>query len=548
MTNATTGSTVNEADIAADSGTTPAAVGSTAGPRARGLLTGLVGGCLVVAAAAFELRYLPVPYPSDQINYFDAAHDFPHPGLGTSVHQFTRYGLTLPLRLAIEAFGYSETAYYVVPVVTGLALVVAVYLLGTMLVARPVGAAAAALTLANNVVMTDLLAPMPDVLGTTLFCWAMVVALAVRQERRIVSASSRRRAVALLLIGGLLGWSYLAREYIVFIWPLVPLVVYRRVGWRGLLLVALPVAGAFAAELALNMWTYGDSLARLRAVTGHGSGPVPAELAATFQDRSRLWYLTRFPAGLSHVPEGAWLLAAVAGTAVAGLLAWRRLGLLLSWLALVYVPLVLLGGVLDPAAPKLRLFMMRYWFPAFPAFALGGFAAAWLLVRWLLVRERVARRRAGRPWLEPGVLAGAVVLVLGALSLGAAAPSWGISHSYRVVGSRPLGEFRTWLGSHRAQVHVLWSDRRTKRVLPVYTVGPTGDRVWSGRLETLHDTGPQPAPGEYIVLYGTRGELPCPHCGDAARAALGDPLRVPGRWTQVFATPDDALSVYRVGH
>ena len=505
------------------------------------VLTAAVGTLLVVAAAAFELAYLPLPYPSDQINYFDAARDFPHPSGGTPVHQFTRFGLTLPLRGAIELLGYSEAAYYVVPVLTGLALVVAVYLLGTLLVARSVGVAAAGLMLANNLIFTDLLAPLPDVLATTLFCWAMVVAVAIGQERRVVSSSTRRRVLALLLLGLLLGWSALAREYVVLAWPLAVFVVYPRVRWRGLALVAVPVAVLAVVELALDVLTYGDPLTRLHAVVGHGGGPVPPELAATYQGMSRWWYLTRLPAGLSVVPEGGWLLAALAAAAVGGVLAWRRLGVLLVWLALVYVPLVLLGGVLDPSAPKLRLFMMRYWFPAFPAFVLGGFGAVWLLARL------VARRGPGTVARRAGAVAGAVVLVLGALAVGAAAPSWGYSHSYRTVGARPLGEFRAWLAAHHGEVPALWSDIRTVRVLPLYTVETFGQPVWSGPLRTLSSTGPQPTPGEYVVLYGTRGEVPCQHCGDAARAALGDPLRVPASWHRVFATRDAAVLVFRVG-
>jgi hypothetical protein len=500
--------------------------------------TVLTGAVLALVTLAFERYYLPLPYPSDQLNYLDAARDFPNPDPGTPVHQFTRYGLTLPIRAGIEAFGYSQAAYYGVPVLTGLALVLAVYLLGTQLFARSVGVAAAALTLTNNLVFLDALHPLPDVLATALFCWAMVVTVAIRQERPLVWATRRRRVLALVLLGVLLGWSYLAREFIVFAWPLVPILLARRVGWRGLGLVALPLVATGVLEFGLNALAYGDPFARLRAVTGHGSGPVPEELAVTFQDMPRRWYLLRFTHGLSVVPERDFLVAALVATVVGGVLAWRRLGLLLGWLALVYVPLVLLGGVLDPSAPKLRLFIMRYWFPVFPAFLLGGFAAVWLLVR--LVASRTTLLRA---WA--GLLASVVTLSLGAGALVAAEPSWGFNHNYHVVRTKPPSNFRDWLVAH-PDARTIWSDGRGIRVLRLYANDSFGTPVWSGRFAALSKDGPRPARGDYVVLYGTRGPVPCYQCGDAARAVLGDPIRIPPSWRQVFDANDGALLVYRV--
>ena len=50
----------------------------------------------------------------------------------------------------------------------------------------------------------------------------------------------------------------------------------------------------------------------------------------------------------------------------------RNAGVFAVWILLMWVPLTLLGGVLDPARPKLRLQLLRYWYPVFPAFVLGG--------------------------------------------------------------------------------------------------------------------------------------------------------------------------------
>src|SRR5688500_16764431 len=343
----------------------------------------LVGVGALIAAV---LGRMP-PIPSDQLNYFEFAGVFPQvPPTPWIDHQFQRSGLVLPLVAAIKAFGYSQLAYYVVPVLTTVALALGVLALGTLLFARVVGIAAAVLVVGNSAVFIDLAAPLPDLLSAALFCWAMVLTFAIRQERPSVVGTDRRRVVALLGIGALLGWSYLAREFIVFVWPLVPLLLFRDVGLRGLIWVALPMITIFVGELLLNAQLFGDPLARVRSVLGHGSGPMSTEAIGPYRDQERLWYITRFTDTLGALPEGPWLNAALLVTVFGGL-AWRRsVGLLLLWVALLFVPLIVLGGALSPEAPMLRLTKLRYWYPILPAFLLGGVAVTWLICRSLAGR------------------------------------------------------------------------------------------------------------------------------------------------------------------
>jgi hypothetical protein len=511
----------------------------------RPLSTTLAAVALTAATVGFQLWLLPSPYPSDQINYVDSARDFPVPAEGIVVHQFTRYGLLLPIRLCIELFGYSTVAYFAVAMVAGVALSLAVFALGALLFSRTVGLVGAVMVIANNVIVYDLMQPLPDLLATALFTWAVVLAVALRQRRRAVSRTRTRRALTLLGIGALLGWSYLTREYIVFAWPLIPLLLFRRVGWRGALLVVAPLALTGALELALNQWTYGDPLARFHAITGHGGGEIRPDLAATFQEKSRWWYLTRLPAGLADHPEAYWMLGALAAFAVGGLVFWRRVGWLLVWAGLVYVPLVLLGGVLDPAAPKLRLHLMRYWFPLFPAIVLGGVAVGRLVARELARRVPPLRQRAG-------IVAAVCVLALGGGGLAMAAPGWQHQSGYRTLHTYQLAEFRGWLAANRAEVPVLWTDGRTVRILPLYFSGPAGGVIWSGELRTMHPpesvkpgAGELPKPGEYVVLYSVQGRWPCDHCYRYTRKLFGDPLQVPSSWQQVFASSDGSLLVFR---
>jgi hypothetical protein len=306
-----------------------------------------------------------------------------------------------------------------------------------------------------------------------------------------------------------------------------------------LLWVALPLGVAGIAESALNVHIYGDPLARLHVAAHHGDGEVPPDIAATYQDKSRRWYLTRLTSGLGAVPEGLWLQAALCATTVGGLLRPRKLGLLLLWTALLYVPMVLLGGLLDPEQPMLRLFKIRYWFPAFPAFLLGGVAVVWLSARWLAVRLPALRTRVD-------LVAAVAVLGLVAVPVATAQAARTGDRTQPAYGDSQLDRFRTWLEHNGDGVREIWTDSRTVRLLPIYTTGVMGGRTWSGRLSTLTRTGPRPEAGDYVVVYSADGRK-CGFCAQAAQRALGNPVSIPPSWRQVFTTDDRELLIYRVG-
>lgn len=500
----------------------------------------LIPALIALATLSAELFSLAPPYPSDQINYLEAARAFPSAPVTEAIaHQYMRVGLVLPMAVAVKIFGYSQIAYYLVPLLAGVALALAVYALGNLLFSRVVGVAAALLSVANTATFVDLTAPLPDLLATALFCWALVLAIAIRQERPAVSGTPRRRAAALLAIGGLLGWSYLAREFIVFVWPLVPLLLWQRVGLRGLVWLALPLVVVGLGEMSLNAHLYGDPLARLHASSEHGSGPLPEELASTFQNKPRVWYLTRLSSAIGTTPEGAWLNGALLATVIGGLLRPRRLGLLLLWVALLYVPLVLLGGVLSPAAPMLRLFKVRYWFPILPAFLLGGVAVVWLLAGSLSRRVPALVRRSS-------LVAGALALLLAATPVVIAQSARWQDASYRVNGATQLEQFRSWLAAHGDGVTRLWTDRRSHHVVEIFTYQPLGGRVWDGEFQPL-STGarPKPQPGDHVVLYSAQSPF-CGHCRAEISRVLGSPVTVPSSWKAVFRTNDGIVQVYEV--
>jgi 4-amino-4-deoxy-L-arabinose transferase-like glycosyltransferase len=453
----------------------------------------------------------------------------------------------------MKMFGYSEVTYHAFPVAAALLLFGSVYAIGRMMFGRLVGAVSAVVLGCVGLVVVAGTELLPDLPATALFTAAIALTVALR--RGLLA----HRRIWLAVIGVLLGWSYLVREFIVFVWPLVPVLLWRRIGRWDALWALVPVALTGVGETAFNAWLYGDPLARLHAGSGLGNLPSRPEVARTFHDLPLWVYLWRLPQQLATLPEGPGLLFLLAVTLGAGAFcavrlvrAWRghggssgegtadegpddapyvrRAGVFALWIMLLWVPLTLLGGVLDPAHPKLRLQLLRYWYPVFPAFVLGGVAVLWLLARAVRLPARVRSA-------APTVIVCCVALaVTGLAVLGRTGrPGWAGSPR---VSSDALPEFRSWLA--RSGARTVWADTKLFRILPIYFVSPTGRRVWRGHLRPLVDAA-RPAAGDYVVAYSV-GSDACPRCGDAAKAALPG---IPSTWHAVLTSHDGLLHVWQ---
>lgn len=512
-------------------------------PATRGLegrnhqryVTIALGAAVGFATLVGELLYRVPPQPSDQINYMDAAQAFPEPP-PNFYHTITmRMGIVLPLRLLIMVFGFNEATYYIIAIGAGIALAVGVFALGTLLFNRTVGVAAAALTVGNSVVFPDLTQPLVDPLATALFCWALVLAVALRQHRPQTSSTQRRETITLIVIGVLLGWSYLTREFIVFLWPLIPLVLFRRVRLQRMLWIALPLAVVGLGEAALNTWIYGNPIERFTASSGHSEILAAQEYGEKQQNRRGEYLLTRFVAAIGKTPEGMFLKAALVATLL-GAIRSRRLRFLAAWFALLWVPLTLLGGILDPTRPTLVLTIARFWLPIIPAICLGGVGALYLLARQEARRYPLLVTRAA------GIAA--CVAVLGtAVPVGVAQYARMNDPAYVRNDGDHLGLLRTWLVKESQQVRVLRTDARTARVLEVSMPGTFGEGGWDGTVETMKK--PDDAqPGEYVVLYGAFDA--CQQCQMAAAKVFGYTPVLPPSWERVFESPHRGIQVFRV--
>jgi hypothetical protein len=203
------------------------------------------------------------------------------------------------------------------------------------------------------------------------------------------------------------------------------------------------------------------------------------------------------------------------------------------------VPLTLLGGVLDPGAPKLRLQLIRYWFPIFPEFVVGGLGLLWLGAVFLAGRlpERARPRH---------LLPAALVLAVALTACGVAARSWWRAPSTRAGGGTQMESLRSWMRDHDDPGSRVWADPRTGKVLRVYQDGAWGGRAWSTRIRAVRPGSEGPRRGDLLVLYDTDGGRLCLVCQKAAQPLLADPTWTGPRWQQVYGTPDQVVRVYRL--
>ena len=439
---------------------------------------------LVAAYAVLQSAFVRQPALSDQLHYFLDASTLPH--ISEPPHQALRIGLTIPVWLMIRFFGYSEAAYYAVPYLSAVGLIISTYWLGRLLDSRTTGAIAALLVVANPFVLDDGSNLLPDMPAAALLTGG--IALLLWQWQRADDRQPLDRSGRWVLLGAglLLGWSYLVREFIVFWFPVALLVAYvlrlPRRWWR---LVAAGAAGMFAFELLWGLIFLGNPLARIVAALNQpasepwrvaqrdqliAQGEIPDTLGEI---------LTAMPRGLVATSAGWTIIAfVVLLIATTFLLRTPHLRLLAAW---VVVPVVLLTAVIAITwgmdSQILRPEKMRYWLPMLPPLFVGGVAAL--------------RALGNRLFAHGGQLVGALIammLLLTSVVLTGAHLDEKVD--FTRTGQAGFLKFREWAATSGQTCQVIWADddhwRAATRWVPMYLNSFWGRPIWDGELRSLN--------------------------------------------------------------
>ena len=509
-------------------------VSERADPRARrsARLDWAVGGITVSLNLLVQLVFLQGPHPFDPSWYFRTAADFPDvaPDLFT-----LRIGLLAPIRAALLVFGPSEAALYAVPLLSGMALVGAVFATMLLLFRDRVLAGAAALATGLNVnYLVNSSQIFPDLTATATFTIAFFCLLV--GGSRPEESSRRWVPTAAVVCGGVfLGWSYLVREFSPILLPVVvALVLLLRYPLRRIALLASAAVATVSLEL-LYGWTYQDDpVVHARLLRERGtSDVVDGEVRMAYiQDQlgSLFDTLLVFPRLLLAWDIGwVFIVLAVLFLLALVLVRDRRLWLLTAWFLSFLVTMALVGlGSFSSGRWVLNITNIRYWYPIFPPLVMGAFGGLWLLLRGRFDGPR------GLPYARLAAVGlAAVVLLPGFREFS----DCDAREAWRNDPAKRWHELRSWFSTpEAAQANVVWTDRYTSRLLPAYTASTFGRSVWDGDVETLASLGSvPPASGSLLLVHKDRWSA----WEDGPEALEG--LRE--EWAPLFVTSDQRMVV-----
>jgi hypothetical protein len=523
----------DQADIASSNG-----AGLRGLPRSRAdLLLDVMSGILVLGVYAFaQLRLLLGPQPFDPAKYFTSGISFPD----VAANLWTlRIGLVAPVHAAALLFGRSEAALYAVPLAAGFVLVAAVY--GTMLLLfkdRVVAAAAALVTVLNTSYMLDSSFIFPDTVATATITVGFF--FLILGGRRIESVPRVVAIAAPLGAGVFFGWSYLIREFSPILLPAVAAGVFLlRYPWRRIVLLAGAAVTTAALELLYGLVQYGDPFIHLHELQARGDQPFRAFRAVRAEHiqgqlGNPLDSLLVFPRLLLSWQAGWAILFLVAVFVVAAvwLRDWR-LWFLATWCFGFWAVMVLFGWLKLPSGRWIiNVTNIRYWYPMFPALAMGAFGGGYLLIRRLM------------PSVRGSLVAQAAVVVLALATLIPGFFEFKQCEAKDVWRNDPRArwdDLRAWFGSEQAQqFNVVYTNKLTTWLLPAFIRTTFGERLWPGAIQEF------PHPPQRLV-----GEDDLEHTlvlvnKDQYRASLvrgRDPfVALRGDWSPVFFS-DDGLMV-----
>jgi hypothetical protein len=490
----------------------------------------------ILVFLALQLVLLLGPHPFDPTTYFAAAQDFPHIAASRWA---LRIGLVAPVAVATRLMGATEATLYAVPLSAGVLLVTAVY--GTMLALfrdRVLAAAAALVAVLNADFLLNSSFIFPDTFATATFATGFL--LLILGGLAAQRPSPRAARISVVCAGVFFGWTYLIREFSPVLLPTViaaALLLGYSLRRLGLLVAAAVATGAL--ELAFGTLRWGRPFIHLQNLLHHGDQDFSrrAETVATVQRETQdpLGALRVLPRLILSWDSGWLLLLLVPMFVVAVvLLRDRRLWVLAVWCFGFWAAMVLLAmGELPSGKWIINVSNIRYWYPLFPALAMGGLGGLWLLIQ----RFAPARRAVLAAQLAV-VLVAALILLPGMAEFRSCA-------SKNIWRNDPMSrwhELRSWLGSADASSYRLMvTDRATEREFdPVYLSAPLGGRVWEGEVSAWPKSGSRIEPvngtGDSLILLNRRAVS----TGPGGLQRIGSLLST---WAPVFVSDDGALVV-----
>lgn len=422
----------------------------------------------LTAGIVLALLLITVPLPGDPMNYLEAAENLPSTPLH---HGSTRLGLTVPAWLLTMGFGYSETSFYLLPILAFGGLAAATTFVGKRLYGHWVGLGAAALVLTSPWILPYGTQLLPDIPSAALLTLSVGLLLSGPGDD-----SSDTKA---WLSGLTFGLAYLVKETSLLFGPaLLGVILLRGHRWAFIGRFALAAGSVAILEALAGLALWGDPLAHLHSLIVRSVTVPTTERIAAFElafaaQRNPITSFSIFPRLLWESWHGRFLLALGLAFAAAAAKGGTRFRALVAWILIPWVSLALVGSIHpESGRPIIRLMLDRYWAPLLPPLAIGGLGALGLLVGRLRLRS---------PQIGVVALAALVALTGVGIWLGIGAAVESRSDWFIHLGNSGYRELRTEL--HELEgAPMVYVDQRPSKLVRMYTRDPLGRPIFQGTL------------------------------------------------------------------
>jgi hypothetical protein len=204
--------------------------------------------------------FLKPPILSDQLDYFFWASRFPDSPQFPH-HRTLRLGLLIPLSALIKLFGYSEAAYYTIPVFSMVVFIWGIFLVARLFFSRQIAffSALLAVFIPNLLRYSgDLLPDIPSSALSLIAFYGLIQSGRNHQKNLFI-----KKPLFFILVGAILGWAYLTRESIVIIFPMILVIFFLfRIPPKNIIFLALGFLAVASIEMIYGKTVYGNPFIR----------------------------------------------------------------------------------------------------------------------------------------------------------------------------------------------------------------------------------------------------------------------------------------------
>ena len=436
----------------------------------------------VVLSLALQIIFLNPPVLSDQLEYFVNASSFFGERLSVN-HRDLRLGLIIPAAFLIQIFGYSEIAYYAFPFLGMAALVAGTYQIARNLFSRRVAVFSSLFLIILPGILIESGHLLPDVpaAGMAALAFGLISSFSGQKEKSSFSTN-----IKFFVSGLLLGWAYLTREFILFIYPIAVLVFWaKEIPWKKIFPLVLGIILMFSLEWAYGIIAYGNPFIHL----------ISAEPRLTEGkiDKDVLMIVSFLIILLKN--HRAVIYIVLLGCAVIAPLTFskndKKMGItIFIWLVLGYTGLTAAG--LLPVVfnwtdrALLRLHLFRYWIMLMPPMVIGGVTGLLNIFRLISHKSCNSSRR-----LDRVILAALIVLFVFAFAQSIQYLS--VFPRFIRNGNDHYLEFREFLKRSPYRWDTIWVTTEGTRAgtsdIPMYIRSPFGITIWNGEFRYLNKGG-----------------------------------------------------------